>query len=790
MTTTKSSNKAFLYTFRQGFRNISVAVAVVLTCFTGFLTAFLTFVKLFGTQYTSDEYGEITGIVDVKATYHFIFFEEAEMYPILLPLIVAVAGVLMAICAFRFITSKKMVNVYYSLGITRTKLFCGKYLSGAVLLFAGIFIPLVLTFIFNVAALGFSAAILKAFLYYLFTLYITSLISFTLTATVFALVGTTFETAIFSSFLLFLPDLFFYSIQMLMSSYLYGNPYGSYFSFANTDTYTSFAESLTSSLSFLSPVFWSQTELVKYSIMLKEKADEAAPVISPDFLTVLLWVGICAAIFALGVLFFNKRKAEICGFIGMNRYLNSAVSLLAGFSALCIICTVTDNLATGLVAGCVAFTIIHLLLEIIVLRDGRKFVRGLYKLPAGLVASCIIVGIFYTGLFGFSQRLPDAEDIQSVAVTYAGDLTEYGLFAENYSYKETDLSYKRFSECLVGEFTTENDIKAVLDVHKTITDTKPEDRLLKNNVQFIYTLKNGRTVMRDFSEVSYDAYEQLLGLEDCDFFDAQLDKYFKGDIKDFTDFIFSQERVFAFAQENLRKTYVAQIFGKNLDKVFNVNFTESDKEMLLEALYTDLKNRSVQEKYYPEKTPVGFIYFPNDISDAADETTAEEMQFSAQYTEFMYQSPWNTCFGTHITTDMTNTIKVLEILGLYDKMIADPEFISAEVITAAEAYDTIHFANYYDDFYLENESRCFTGFYSSGKPTVEGQDWTYYSGILDEKTDNTIIKDKETIKKLADCSFTLYEQDSPDSGHFVSFRTADGGSYLRFIPDGKLPEGV
>ena len=60
----------------------------------------------------------------------------------------------------------------------------------------------------------------------------------------------------------------------------------------------------------------------------------------------------------------------------------------------------------------------------------------------------------------------------------------------------------------------------------------------------------------------------------------------------------------------------------------------------------------------------------------------------------------------------------------------------------------------------------------------------------DEYKDKISDEDKETIKKLADCSFTLYEQDSPDSGHFVSFRTADGGSYLRFIPEGKLPEGV
>lgn len=788
MTTKQSSVKPMLFTFRQGFKSVSVAVSVILCGIFSLFSTLLTYVKLFAKHYTYDEYGEITGLVNVRDTYHFIIFEEAEMYSFILPLIAALAGVLMAICSFKFITSKKMVNVYYSLGITRTKLFCGNYLSGALLLFIAVFLPLFVTFIGNIIALGFTATLLKAFLFYLFSLYTTSLVAFTITATVFAVVGTTFETAIFSSFILFLPDIFFYSVQQLMTSFLYGNPYGSYFSYANSDSYNDFAESLTSSLSFLSPVFRSKNEIAEYGVMLKAKADEATPVISPDFLNILLWGGICAAIFALGIFFFNKRKAEICGFIGMNRYLNSAVSLLAGFSALSIICAITESLVIGLALGAVAFTVIHLLLEIIVLRDGKKFIRGLYKLPIGLVVSGIIVGVFYTGLFGFSQKLPDISDIQSVAVTYTGDLAEYGLFADSYTYNNSDLSYKRLSDCLAGEFTTENDIKAVLDAHKSITETQPEDRELMNSIQFVYTLKNGTKFMRDFSGISYESYKKLLFLEDCDFFDTQLDEYFKGDIRKFNDHSFSREYVFASAQENLRNTYTAQIFSKNVDTIFNVNFTKSDKIKLLDALYTDLKNRSAEEKYYPTESPVGYIYFPNEVIDAAEsETTSESLPFSAQYAEFMYQSPWNTCFGTHITTDMTNTINVLKNLGLYEKMISDPDFVSAEVITATEAKNaTIQ----YDEFYLMRQSRCFVGLYSSGKSDVTGQEWAYYDTFLDESVNNNVIKDKAKIRLLADSSFTLYEQDTPDTGYFVSFRTADGGAYLRFIPDGKLPSGI
>lgn len=794
MTTNRSLPNPMRFTFKQGLKSITAAVAVILCGVTAFLTTLYTLAELFSKTPVFDDNGIVTGYSESKDLYHFIIFPDAEYMSTVLLIIIAAGGVLAAICSFNFITSKKMVNVYYSLGITRTKLFCGKYLSGLLLLFIAIFIPMLLIFIGNIAALGFSASMFKAVMFYFLNFICIAFTSYTITSAVFAAVGTTFETAIFSAIILFIPDIFLYSVQALMDKFLYGNPYGNNFVFANEYYYTGEQgiSTLPQKFSFLSPVFWGKKQLVEFSLADKQNAKDAVPEISPNFVYALIWLAVCIAVFFLAVLLFNKRKAEICGFIGTNRYLNSAVSLLAAFAAFCVIISNFEDLIAGIALGALAFAIVHLVLEIIVLRDLKKFVRGLYKLPIGIVVSIAIVFLFSSGLFGYSQKIPDISDIKSVAVTYVGTNNEYGLFSDNYYYFSCDYRYYGFSNSLSGEFTTANDIKAVVEAHEVIANTDESDRTLENEIQFIYTLKDGSTVMRSFNAVSPEGYKKVLYLEDCDYYDEVLKDYFKGKIREFKDWDDSKEYVFSSAQKNLRDTYTVNVYSKYIDKVFTVNLSESDKAKLLGALYTDIVNRSAQEKYYPDESPVAFVNFlygEGAISseDAPEQSEISEAAFSAIYSEFNDSSPWMPYFSVYVTTDMTNTIQLLKDMGLYEKVTAAPEFVSAEIVDARTAYDaTIGKEDYLSDKY----SRLFLGNYSATKSTNPNQDWTWYDSMLDSLVEGTVVKDEHTIAELMKCSYTVYEQDDTDKGWFVSFKTADGSTALCYIPEGKLPAGV
>lgn len=795
MTSKKLSGNPLKFTFRQSFRSLTTFICFILCGIIAFCTTLYTVSELFGTTAVYDDYGNITEHIVNKNSYHFLIFRDAEYMSAVLMLAVAVCGILSAVCLFNFITSKKMVNVYYSLGITRTKLFCGKYFSGLLLLFVATLLPMIVTFFANIFTVGYSASLFKACLFYFLYLFSVAATSFTVTSAVFAVVGTTFETMIFSVVLLLIPDIFLFSIQTLMDKFLYGNPYGISFQYVNAIDYGygDTVATLSGRFNILSPLFWGKNGMIEFAVSKKSDIKEAVPAISPQFGIALLWIAITIGLFFLAVFFFNRRKAEISGFIGTNRVLNTAVSTLAAFSAYCYAMYVINDMVVSVIIGCVAFTAVHLILEAVVLRDSKKFLKGLYKLPIGIALCVGLTFIINGGLFGFSQKLPDINDIKSVAVTPAGTSAEYGLFTDSWNYGNYDLKYFSYGRTLAGEFTSEKDIKAVLDVHKSITETPEEERTLGNTVQFVYTLRNGTKLRRNFTSVSPETYKKLLYLEDCEFFDETLNEFFNGEIRTFNRYDQSPEKIFADGQINLRKNYYVDVYSAYADKVIKLTLSEKDRLSLLDALYKDISSRSAEEKYYPASQVVGFIMFSYgdeelNAQTAPLKTEMTETVFSARFSDFLYSNPWSPYFNTHITEDMTNTVKLLKEIGIYEKITKAPEFISAEVIPANEAYEIV-FAN--DIYLMPSLTRCFSTMYSAAKSTISQEgDWTRYEDTVGIKANNTIYTDKTIIGELVKNCRTVYEQDDIDDGCFVSFKTENGDTSICFIPDGKLPESI
>lgn len=795
MTSKKSSGSPLKFTFRQSFRSLATFIAVVLCGVIAFCTTLYTVSELFGTTVVYDEQGNITEHIVNKDSYHFLIFRDAEYMSTFLILAVAVCGILSAVCLFNFITSKKMVNVYYSLGITRTKLFCGKYIPGLIMMFVAVALPFIVIFFANIFTVGYSASLFKALLFYFLYLFTVAATSFTVTSVVFAVVGTTFETAIFSVVLLLVPDIFLFSIQALMDKFLYGNPYGLNFQYVNSFNYGygDTVATLSGRLNILSPLFWGNEQMIKFAVSKKEGIGDTVPDVSPQFFTALLWIALTIGLFFLAVFFFNRRKAEISGFIGTNRVLNTAVSTLAAFAAYCYAMYIVSDMIMGMVIGALVFAAVHLILEAVVLRDGKKFLRGLYKLPIG-VALCVgLTFIFNGGLFGFSSKLPDIEDIESVAVTPVGNTAEYGLFSDSWHYGNYDLHFYSYGRSLAGEFTSEKDIKAVLDVHKSITETPEEERTLGNTVQFVYTLKNGTKLRRNFFTISPETYKKMLYLEDCDYYDETLKEFFTDTIRTFNRYDQSPETVFADGQKNVRKNYYVDFYSTYADKVFKLTLSEKDRIALIDALYKDISARTAEEKYYPSSQVVGFVMFSYGDEEltaetAPEKTAVEESVFSVRYSDFLYSNPWNPYFSTHITEDMTNTIKLLKEIGIYEKMTATPAYISAEVIPANEVYE-IAFGQ--DDYIMPGITRCFVTTYSSVKSTIAHEgDYARYEDTVGTKANNTIYTEKSVISDLVKNCRTVYEQDDIDKGYFVSFKTENGDTSLCFIPEGKLPKSV
>ena len=824
MTTNQYSTNPFTYTLKSGFKGLPILPALGNLGILGFFMLLYTAPELLSKQPIYNN-GEVSGYVSPATKYISLFFGDEYM---LLPCLVLIAlcGLAMAICTFNFITSKKQVNVYYSLGITRTKLFLGKYIAGAILLSASIFLPLFIMLIANLGALGFSFVIFETFFLYLFTFLVVSLSAFTITATIFACVGTIFEAGIFSAIILFLPDILLYGIQTIMSKFLYGNPYGSNFTPTNNETWdNSYIATLSEQFEYLSPVFFGKTELSKFAIIEKQTDSAVQQIIeNPSFINIVFWVILTVIVGFIGVKIFNKRKAEIAGFIGTNRVLNTFVSFLSGFFVFALAVSFIEEFVLSLVVGLIGFAIIHLGLELAVLRDLKKFVRGLYKLPIGLVAVSIFAVCMNTGLFGYSQKTPDFERIKSVSVSIVGDTAQYGLFGQDsYLYTDHNLYYLSIPNVLTGEMTAENDIKAVLKAHELIANSDDDERTINNSVQFSYTLKDGSTFKRNFRTTTPEARRALLYIEESQYFKDALYNLFKGTIKmpdaKTTLELTREEQIISNAQFSLRdSSSTVSIYSKYLDSYAFVKLTDKDREKLLNALYNDLSNRSVTDKYYPDSTPVAFMKFESDwhnvyweIIDNLNgwgntdgEATKEEPtklkkteitinDFSSDKATF-----YDSCYYTPnpffvITPDMTETIKVLKDFKLYDELTKTPDFVSAKIIPSADCFDEAFSTEYGSDI-SDNCTGYFLSTYTSssytrlddyGNPVED--DYADYNETIDEKFDGFVTNEIKDVEKLLRYAYTAYEQDDTDSGYFVTFYTSTGDTSLCFIPENKLP---
>jgi len=816
MTTNQSSTNAFKYTYKSGLKGLPILPAIASFGVLSFFVLLFSGVELLTRQPIYNSEGDVSGYVSASQKYIALFFEDTEYMLMPCLALVALCGLAMAICTFTFITSKKQVNVFYSLGITRTKLFLGKYLSGVTLLAISIFTPMFIALILNLASLGFSGAVFKIFFLYLFAFLFVSVSAFTITATVFSCVGTIFEAGVFSAIILFLPDILLYGIQTVMGKFLYGNPYGFSFTPVNNYSYNdTYIATLSEQFEFLSPVFFAKSELEKFGVIEKQPTEAMVKQVieNPSFIYIVLWAILAALIAVLGIKLFNKRKAEIAGFIGTNRILNTFVSFLAGFFAFSLAISFVEKVVTGIVLGCLAFTIIHLGLELAVLRDLKKFVRGLYKLPVGLVAVSLFVVSMHTGLFGFSENLPNIERIKSVSVTILGDGSQYALFGDGDMYMpDHNLQFLSAQNIITGELTSETDIKNAIKAHGLISGTPENERTIKNSIQFSYTLKDGTTFKRNFKTVSPEGYKAVLYLEESQYFKNSLDILFNGLIKmpdPQNDYhLTASEEALSNAQFALRdSSSTVNIYSQYLDSFYFATLSDKDREKLLTALYNDLMNRSVTEKYYPETSPVAFIKFEGDFYNAywASQETTENVtetkkpktefvlnDFSSDKVELYTSSFYNPQPFFTITPDMTETIKLLKEFKIYKNLIKTPDFVSAKIIPASVCYKGTFAAEEHSEEYF---SRYFITTYTStsyvsldeyGNPVSDP--WERYNTTIDKMFDGYVTNEIKDVEKLLRYSYSAYEQDSVDSGYFVTFYTSTGDTSLCFIPENRLPQ--
>lgn len=844
MTSPKSLQNNFGYAYRTGLRDnaLFAALNAVVMFFSFCLTPILVFREKTS---VNRETGQITS-VNFKEKYTFLFSDSMGYMRYMVIAALLGIGLLMGIATFRFITGKKTVNVYYSLGIKRTRLFTAKYLSGLTLVGLSVAVPMLVALLVNLVVLGANRYLFTAFFYLLFGMFSVVAFSYTLTAVVFTTVGTAFEGVLFSGILLLFPEILLTCLQVFIRKLVLGTPLGSNFSNSYMYMGETTTETLSKQFAQFNPLRYMSKGLYTYSqggavgkLVDYNNGGNMIAWKTPDFLVPILWLLVTAALFAFGVFFYERRKAEIGGFIGKNKVLNFVGIFLVGIFGFATAFDLLQSKGTAIAiaVGAVVFIVIYAVLSLILLRNVRQFVKDLPALPIQLAVTALIFVFFATGYFGAANKIPETADIASAQISLPYQNYQLQLSGDYYGYYIAGM--QTADTAPKGNYTESQDIEFVRGVHKMLVEAgKTDPTVLDENfngvypvsVKIVYTLKNGKQVLRNYYGVSEDILNVLQQADKTAYWQAELDRIFKDELKkverpkaDQMSGMLSNGDLTAYNEYRkiraVRESEDIRLYNKTLSTETRMELTAEQRQTLRDCLYKDLKAQTPENHYNPQES-LGIISFTfisdeyeggavtdtvtiegvtavHGMETAIDQVVGEDGE---PIDEMFYgKSLDDGLLNFFITSDMVNTVEFLKSVGYYDVITAEKAIKSIYGMKVAEKFTYSYLDRWVqngDSFACEfiAESRTQDNFgdltsiwqdmSSADKPTIynatdKAMIQSIYKGIVTrgellpndyivviEFEDGTHSKAYVRADKMPDAAKTEIEKNKPEGSYY------------------------
>ena len=758
----------------------------------------------------------------------FIFDSEQAAYDPLFyifPALLVVISLLVGVLLFRFVTNKKTVNVYYSLGIKRADLYTARLVAGIIMMLAATLIPLAVSLGINLHYFGSSAMLWRTFLFYAVHNVICVLAGLTISAAVSSCVGTVVESLGFSAVLAAFPSVVTMCVNYSVPAILNGAPGITYYDiYPSSSSYGDMHLDMTGStmfgriISHINLLMLNRSSFINSSsveAMTKEAAKKwAAPSLTPY----ILWAVLIAAFFVFGLFMFKRRKAEICGFPGRSAVLNFVLCMIASFGAASLIIYLASKnpdistwllIAILLVISMAVFLVLDILVHLSFKVLKKDWKIGLVHV--GLMAAFLLS--LYTGFFGYSSRVPDVQSIESASISAPNALMgSYKLgnglqsgYNSNLYFGEDGLKDYYYvgnrSNSLVEDFKDKDDINTVREIHKAMikagnlnkTNSDSDDyskRVTSQKVIIKYKLKNGRELVRVYNYVPLTDYPTLYTLEDTKNWNSKIkNELLNIDSENVIPIVFSAQMDKRTAVDEELTAGLARAIYNDISTLSSDKFLSSNAKYLGSVAF--YVNREQREDYS--------IYKSSEYVNATsmeDEITEEEEPLSRQETVDNLAIRDNSqgkylALGDYsvipITEEMTNTISFLKAHGLYEKLSDESPIVSVRVKDMGHSTDSVN-ARYGYGY----SSPIFNAFWDDGKSkAVSKTDSTgytyqfsnYNSGDFMPK-DAVTITNKTIVEKLAANAYG-YRFDLT-GGYLVEFKRANGALTIMYVPKGRI----
>ena len=758
----------------------------------------------------------------------FIFDSEQAAYDPLLyifPALLVVISLLLGVLLFRFVTNKKTVNVYYSLGIKRADLYTARLLAGVFMMLAAVLVPLAVSLGLNLHYFGSSVMLWRTFLFYAVHSAICVLAGLTISAAVSSCVGTTVEAIGFSAVLAAFPSVVTMCVNYGVPSILNGAPAITYYGiYPAASSYGELHFDITGStvfgriISHINLLMLNRSSFINSSSVEAMTKEAAKKWVAPSLTPYILWAVLIAAFFVFGLFMFKRRKAEICGFPGRSAVLNFVLCMITSFGVaslvLYFVVSEIPQITTWMIiVGLMIISIIIFLIFDIILHLSFKAIKKDWKIGlvhAGLMAAFLLS--LYTGFFGYSSRVPDIQDIDSVSISAPNALMgSYQLGRELSGSYVTDRYYSDVysnyyyvgnrSVSLIENFKDKDDINTVREIHKAMikagnirrVNTNSDDyskRVTCQSVVIRYKLKNGRELVRVYKYVPLANYPTLYTLEDTKNWNNKIkDELLNIDSENVIPIVFSAQMDNRIAVDEELTAGLARAIYNDITTLSSDKFLTSNAKYLGSVAF--YVNRSQREDYS--------MYESSEYVNATsmeDEITEEEEPLSRQETVDNLAIQDNSqgkylALGDYsvipITEEMTNTISFLKAHGLYEKLSDESPIVSARIADMGKATssdDMRHGFAYsspiFNSFWDDGKSKPYSKKDSDG---YEYEVSSYTSGDFMPK-DSKTITDKATLEKLAANAYG-YRFDLT-GGYLVEFKRANGNLTIMYVPKGRI----
>ena len=673
-------------------------------------------------------------------------------------LVMIVAPIILGLLQYHYMHSKKAVDTYHALPVSRQELMAANLAVGLCLLMAPVVISFAMIAVVQVITFGFSAAGMTVLLGDLATWAVLTAAVYTITVMVNTLVGTSFDALVQSLQVVYLPI-----IAILLTIFVFDS---------TLDGFSSDWIFQTPALAYFTPV-----SMIVVRLSLNYYAESFYEIIGGYHIALAIWAVIALLAAVAAVFFYRRRKSDLAEETSSRGWLKMATKLVFTYCASLVFGFIITLSFAGtasnalFIIGCgIGACLSYIIMEVILIRGFKGIGRSL-PVMGGAAVFMMMFAFFCThGGLGYETRLPEAGSIASVSIDYqtlgdhdilrdrpqdASHLANPIPGSNEFSNREDFLpsaSSGEWLDLLKDVALTDPDcIELVRSLHENAIaalDHMDEEGPFYENFTITYHLTNGGTMTRSYSLCTQEMLEQLESLK----FQPEYVQ------KTFAVFYTGQQQVKTLSYTDAFNLLRSEQFPEEWPRTA---LTQQQSDELLAAIQADLLARTPEQYDRPESRQVAMLSL--ELSEPEDST--------------QYHANPSAVVHTVLEGD-ANTIEVLRRLGLYEELTASPTQYADPAVSAK--------VGYYESGTLP---------YTSGNWNGNRYGWDSYiihdmeSSYMGDAAYVAEVTDPEQLEELIALARNTWGEGEDLA--FVQLYTAGGvESGMLVIPRSQLPDSL